>query len=277
MSRTFTLQGHRGARGLFPENTLEGFRRTIGLGVRWIETDVGVLKDGTVVLHHDLALNPDLASLGGRYLSGSLPLLKDMTLEDIEEFDVGRIRPGSDYAARYPEQQPIEGARIPTLAAALALDPEVHWTLELKLNPDRPDWTVSVAAMVERTLAVVDAAGAAERVVLQSFDWRAPRLVRRIRPELACAWLTSAETVAETRLWWDRPLAASVPAAVQQEGGGTWSPRAPDLTRELLDEGHDLGLAVVPWTVNDPAAMKRFAEWGVDGLITDYPDRCPAF
>ena len=66
MDRTFRLHGHRGARGLFPENTLEGFRRTIALGVRWIELDVGVLKDGTVVVHHDIALNPDIARLGER-------------------------------------------------------------------------------------------------------------------------------------------------------------------------------------------------------------------
>ncbi len=273
MHRPLTLVGHRGARGLFPENTLEGFRRTIAMGVRAIEIDVGVLKDGTVVVHHDLALNPDLASLNGRYLPGSLPLLKDLTLEDIEDFDVGRIRPGSDYAAKFPAQQAIEGLGIPTLADTLALDPGVRWTIELKLQPDRPDWTVDAETMVARVLAVVDAAAAADRVMLQSFDWRAPRILRRVRPSMARAWLTAAETLADAPTWLGLPAPGSIPEAIVAEGGGTWAPAFRDLTEPLLRHSQALGVAVVPWTVNEPADLARLAEWGVDGLITDFPDR----
>ena len=267
------IVGHRGARGLWPENTLEGFRRTIAMGIRSIELDVGVLKDGTVVVHHDFALNPDIARLGNRWLTGSLPLLRSFPLDELEDFDVGRLHPGSETAARFPQQEPIDGERIPTLAAVLALDPAVEWIIELKLQPDRPDWTAGPEEMVERVLAVVDAAGAGGRVVLESFDWRAPRHARRLRPDLPVAWLTRAETAAQPDLWWGRSGAASVPAAVAAEGGGTWAPFHAELTAALVAEARVLGLAVLPWTVNDRAEMERLAGWGVDGLITDYPDR----
>lgn len=275
MSSPFLLIGHRGARGLFPENTLEGFRRCMSLGLVHFEIDVGMTKDGVAVVHHDLALNTEIASLGGRYLSGSLPLLKALPFDELRDFDVGRIRPGSDTAARFPHQQPIDGQAVPSLAEVLALGAGLHWTIELKLQPDRPEWTVGVTDMVAAVLADVDAAGAADRVVLQSFDWRAPRLVRRLRPELACAWLTEVKTVAEPALWWDRAAAATVPDAVAEEGGGRWSPHFTELTPALLERAHALGLTVVPWTVNEAADMQRLAEWGVDGLITDYPDRFP--
>ena len=275
MTRQFQLQGHRGARGLFPENTIEGFRSAMALGVRCFEIDVGVLRDGVVVVHHDLALNPDIASLDGRWLSGSLPLLKTFDLEELNDFDVGRIRPGSDYAARYPHQVPCDGARIPTLASALALAPGLTWNIELKLMPDRPDWTVSPEEMVERVLAVVDAAGAAPRVTLQSFDWRAPRHVRRLRPDVARGWLTRAETIADPELWFGRAPPASLPDAIADEGGGTWTPHWEELTQELLHEAHALGIKVIPWTVNDPADMAQLMQWGVDGLITDRPDLAP--
>ena len=272
MKAEFELQGHRGARGLFPENTVEGFRAAAGLGVRWFEIDVGVTRDEVVVVHHDLALNPEIASLDGRWLAGSLPLLKDLTFDELQDFEVGRIRPGSDYAARYPDQVAIEGARVPSLAAVLAVGDELGWNIELKLMPDRPNWTVSPEEMVERVLAVVDAADAAGRVTLQSFDWRAPRYARRVRPEVKRGWLTRAETIGDAGSWWGREHASSVPLAIAEEGGGTWTPYWEELTPELLDEAQGVGLAVIPWTVNDGAAMARLVAWGVDGLITDRPD-----
>ena len=270
------IVGHRGARGLWPENTLEGFRRTIAMGIHSIELDVGVLKDGTVAVHHDFALNPDIARLGGRWLTGSLPLLRSFPLDELEDFDVGRLHPASETAARFPGQVPIDGERIPTLAATLALDPAVEWIIELKLQPDRPDWTAGPEEMVERVLAAIDAAGAGKRVVLESFDWRAPRHARRLRPDLRVAWLTRAETAAQPDLWWGRPNTASIPAAIAAEGGGIWAPFHADLTPALVEEARRLGIDVLPWTVNDPAEMERLARFGVAGIITDYPDRAQA-
>ena len=268
--------GHRGARGLFPENTIEGFTATAALGVTHLELDVAVTRDGVAVVSHDPALNPDLTrGPDAEWLSGPGPLLRDVTWRDLHRFDVGRIRPGSRTAAHFPDQAPRDGARIPRLQDVLALGPGLSFVVELKLYPAHPDWTVSAERMVGIVLAASDAAGASSRCTFQSFDWRAPRLIRDRRPELRLAWLTRPETMRDAAVWWERPAPADadqVPDMVAQEGGGIWSPEYADLTRAEVDRAHTLGLRVVPWTVNQVAAMRRLESWGVDGLITDRPD-----
>lgn len=272
--RMFDLQGHRGARGLFPENTVEGFRATRALGVPAVELDVGVTRDGAVVVHHDPRLNADIArDESGRWVEEPGPLLCELTLAELREFDVGRLRPGSPTARRFPRQQAQDGARIPLLADVLATVPELRVTIEMKLLPDQPGWTVSPEDMAERTFDVARQAGALDRVTFQSFDWRAPRWLRRSHPDLAYAWLTRPETVANAPLWWDRPVPDSVPEAVAAEGGGTWTPAWDSIAAAEVAAAHALGLRVVPWTVNEPADMARLRAWGVDGLISDYPDR----
>jgi glycerophosphoryl diester phosphodiesterase len=277
MTRQFDVQGHRGARALFPENTIEGFARAMSLGVRGFELDVGVSADGVAVLCHDLALNPNITRRpDGTWLAAPTPLVRALTFAQLAAFDVGRIRPGSAYAARFPDQMPIDGARIPTLAAVLAATGDAALTIELKTDPTRPDDSVGGPAMADAVMRVVDEAGAAGRVMLESFDWRGPRHLRRTRPEIACALLTAPDTVAAARSWWDGPHPAdyggSVAAAVAAEGVATWAPEHADLSRQDIATAHRLGLGVLPWTVNDPAAMRRLRDWGVDGLITDRPD-----
>ena len=272
----FDLQGHRGARGLAPENTLHGFLVAARMGVRTMEIDVGTTRDGAVVVHHDPALNPNTTrDPAGTWLDGTGPLLRDLTLAQLQHYDVGRLRPGTPYAEAYAGQVPQDGARIPTLDQVLALDATLRWNIELKLMPNHPDWTIPAEEMVERVLHIVDAAGAGPRVALQSFDWRAPRHLRRVRPGIAAGWLTERTTVADAPLWLGRDLRgmADVPDAVAKEGGGTWAPHHSDLTEDLLDQAHDLGLRVLPWAVNAVDDMRRLADWGVDGLITDWPDR----
>jgi glycerophosphoryl diester phosphodiesterase len=273
----FIVQGHRGARGLFPENTLEGFARAIALGVDSFELDIGLTADGVAVLSHDRALNPDITrDASGQWLASPAPLVRSLTFAELARFDVGRIRPGSAYAARFPDQTPIDGARIPTLAALLAATGEATLNIELKTDPTHPDDTVGGAAMAEAVMAVVDAAGAAHRVMVESFDWRGPRHLLRTRPGMACALLTSPETCRAARLWWDGPdpsdFAGSVARAVAAEGAGTWAPEFATLRPEQVAEARTLRLSVLPWTVNDPVDMLRLLGWGVDGLITDRPD-----
>jgi len=272
----FNLQGHRGARALFPENTLDGFQAAIAMGIRTIELDVGVTRDGAVVVHHDTALNPDTTrDRSGKWLQAPGPLLRELTLAQLAEYDVGRLRPGSHDARRFPKQAAQDGARIPTLDTILALDETTGWNIELKSIPTHPDHTVSPEEMAERVLHVAGAAGALDRITIQSFDWRAPRHVRRIRPGVARGWLTTAQTVADGPLWLGRHMTGmeDVPPAITAEGGGTWTPQHTDLTEALLERAHSLGLLVIPWTVNDPADMRRLIGWGADGLITDLPDR----
>lgn len=273
----FDLQGHRGARGLFPENTLEGFRAALAIGVHTFELDVGLTADGVAVVHHDPALNPDIArGPDGAWVTPPGPLLRDLSFAALARYDVGRLRPGSPTAARHPAQQPHDGARIPRLADVLRIDPAVRFNLEMKTDPLHPGRTPDACVLADAVMAEVDAAGILGRVTVESFDWRGPRHLRRTRPEVRLAWLTTAATVRDAAIWWDGPQPAdfggSVPRAVAAEGGPVWAPDHLDLTEAAVAEAHALGLSVLPWTVNEPAEMRRLILWGVDGLITDRPD-----
>lgn len=278
MTRSFVLAGHRGARWLAPENTLAGIATAVSLGANAVEVDVAVTADGIAVLSHDPALNPDITrGPDGAWLVGKGPLIRTLTLPALRQFGVGRIRPRTAYAALFREQRPEDGARIPTLAEALAAQPDLSVIAELKLFPAHPDRTVSPSEMADLVAHVADESGAATRLIVESFDWRGPRHLRSTRPDIALAWLTRAETVREAALWWGGPHPAdfggSIPRAVAAEGGGIWAPEHIDLTASLIGEAHHLGLRVIPWTVNRPHDMRRLLAWGVDGIITDHPGR----
>lgn len=269
------LIGHRGARGLFPENTLQGFARAVALGVDGIELDVGLARDGVPVVCHDPALDPHLVrGPAGSWLSKPIPL-RDLTWADLQRYDVGRARPGGRIALRFPQQERWDGIRIPSLEDALRAIP-LPVIVELKILADRPEATVPPEEMAEAVLAAIDAADAAARVTIESFDWRGPRHIQRLRPEIKLAWLTRAHTVRDARLWWDGPhpddYGGSVARAVAAEGGATWAPEHGDLTAEAVAEANELGLLVLPWTINKPRRMLELAGWGVDGFITDRPD-----
>ena len=130
--------------------------------------------------------------------------------------------------------------------------------------------------MADAVVVIADALGAAERISVQSFDWRGLRHLRCVRPDIRVSWLTRAAILEDARIWWDGPhpsdFADSVPRAVAAEGGPCWGPDYADLTEETIAEAHALGLRVVAWTVNQPGDMRRLIRWGVDGLITDRPD-----
>ncbi len=275
------LVGHRGARGLRPENTLEGFATALALGVDGIELDVTLTADGVPVLSHEPVLHPDLTrGADGDWLAGPGPPIRELRTAELAVFDVGRPRPGSGIAARFPDQIPCDGARIPRLEQAFALA-KTCFIVELKTFPDRPGLAAPPEEMAEAVIAAADSVGAAAQIVVESFDWRGPRHLRRTRPELRLAWLTSRRTVAAAPLWWGGPRPAdyggSVPRAVATEGGPAtakpiWAPEHIGLTRDLIDEAHGLDLSVLAWTVNHQTDMVRFVRWGVDGLITDRPD-----
>lgn len=263
------IQGHRGARALFPENTLEGFRAAAALGVRAFELDVGMTADGVVVVHHDLALNPDIARDRSGTWTGGVAI-HALTFAELQEYDVGRVRPESPAAERFPEQAPSDGARIPALSAVLEAFPALRFTIEIKTDPRHPDRTAPPEALADATLAVIDAAHAAGRVIVEAFDWRVTRYVRCARPDIRLAWLTRPGTISD--LWWDVAPLYSVPASVAAEGGPIWAPDHATLTQADIREAHALGLTVLPWTVNRPEDMCRLIAWGADGLISDRPD-----
>ncbi|HSC00393.1 MAG TPA: glycerophosphodiester phosphodiesterase family protein, partial [Burkholderiaceae bacterium] len=112
----FDLQGHRGARGLAPENTLRAFEVALQHGVTTLELDVGITRDEVLVIHHDLALNPAIArDAQGRWLEQPSAPIHTMTWAELQRYDVGRLKPGHRYGANHPDQQPFDGARVPRL------------------------------------------------------------------------------------------------------------------------------------------------------------------
>jgi glycerophosphoryl diester phosphodiesterase len=282
----FDLQGHRGARGLAPENTLPAFDRALEIGVSTLELDVGVTADGEVVIAHDPSLNPAITRDGsGRWLPGPRgPLIRSLTLAQLQAHDVGRIDPDTPYAKTFSAQQARDNTQVPTLAAlfervkARGAD-HVRFNIETKIDPTRPDDTVSAEAMTGALLQVIERAGMAERVSIQSFDWRTLQLVRRLAPRIPMVHLT-IQTANNDNLRggeWTAGLRlddhGSVPKLVKAAGGTVWSPNGGALTEALVREAHPLDLKVIPWTINTPADMERLIGWGVDGIITDYPDR----
>jgi glycerophosphoryl diester phosphodiesterase len=286
----FDLQGHRGARGLWPENTLAGFAHAHALGVSTFELDCAVTGDGVVVISHDPQPNPDhTRDAQGRFLEAPGPAICTLDYAQLRPYDVGRLRPGTPYAAQFPEQQAVDGEHIPRLSELFALiaasgDATVRFNIEAKVFPLQPELSVSPEAFVSQLLATVHRAGVAARVVIQCFDWRVLMLVQKLAPGIATGALTDQQgdddTVYLGRSGSSPWLAGldvedfgrSVPRLAQASGAAVWSPNYLDLTAPAVREAHQLGLMVKPWTVNDPADMHRIVAWGVDGLISDRPD-----
>ena len=288
-SLAFDLQGHRGTRGNAPENTLAAFERALEIGVDTLELDVGVTADGVVVISHDPYLNPTITrDAGGHWLPGTQgPLIRSLTLAELQSYDVGRINPESAYAKTFSTQQPKDGARVPTLASLFdrvkALGAStVRFNIETKITPGEPDRTVSPEAMTRALLKVINEAGMTSRVSIQSFDWRSLQLVQRLAPSIPTVYLTvktaNADNVRDGASTAGFKLAdhGTVPNLVKAAGGAVWSPNAGALTEAETRQAQALGLKVIPWTVNNPAEMERLLAWGVNGIITDYPDRLRA-
>jgi len=285
----FDLQGHRGARGLAPENTLPAFARALEIGVSTLELDIGVTADGVVVVSHDPALNPAITrDAAGQWIAGPRgPLIRALTHAQLRAYDVGRIKPDTPYARTFAQQHPLDRARIPTLDEVIDMVRDrrashVRFNIETKLNPSAPEDTVGVDAMVNALLGVIRENAVRERVSIQSFDWRSLKRVQELDPGIPVVHLTiqTANTDNTRDGTWTGGLRladhGSTPRLVKAAGGRTWSPNAGALTQALVQEAQSLGLAVVPWTVNEPADMDRLVGWGVDGIITDYPDRLRA-
>lgn len=281
----FDLQAHRGGRGLAPENTLAAFEQAASLGVDTLELDIGLTADGVVVISHDTSLNPDhTRDAQGQWLAAKGPKLRSLTLEQLQRYDVGRLRPESDYGKQFAQQKPVDGQRIPTLAALfdqVRAQPgsKIRFNIETKVDPTLPDETASPDAMADALLAEIERAGMAKRVTIQSFDWRTLARVAQRAPHIPRAYLSSGRTLADARwtLGLELTSQGSAPQLVKAAAGSsttpiTWSPAFRDLTQAQIQEAKKLGLLVLPWTVNARADMARLIEWGVDGIITDYPD-----
>jgi glycerophosphoryl diester phosphodiesterase len=289
LDRTFDIEAHRGGRALLPENTLPAFANALSIGVDTLELDVGVTADGEIVVSHERGLNPDLArdASGGAYIAPpGTPFVK-LRLDEVATYDVGQIRPDSNYAKQFPDQRAVPGTRIPALKQLFALvrksgNTKVRFNIETKIDPNHPDETLDPQAFVTRLLGLIEIEGFSDRVMIQSFDWRTLQLVQQQAPKMPTVYLTiqrgSAPTVALDKATnWTAGFSpadhgGSLPRTIKVAGGAVWSPYFGDVTAALVAEAHGLGLRVVVWTVNKRDDMVRMMELGVDGIISDRPD-----
>ena len=268
----FDLQGHRGARGLAPENTLPAFRKALDLGVPTLELDVVVSQDGKVVVSHEPWMNAAICTTpdGERIAEGDEPShnLYQMPYDSIAAYDCGSLQ-----NPRFPEQQ-TEPAKKPLLREVIAMaeeyvdlrgrDRPVFYNIETK---SRPSWEGTFhpdpETFAQAVMRVVEETGVVRRATIQSFDPRTLQVVHAM------------ERPVRTALLIVRSANPGLPDAVAQLGftPHIYSPDHRLVDADLIDAAQERGMQVIPWTVNAPDTMQRLIEGGVDGLITDYPDR----
>jgi glycerophosphoryl diester phosphodiesterase len=293
MTARFDLQGHRGARGLKPENTLPAFETALDLGVSSIETDIHLTRDGVPVLYHDPIISERICVLAPNSASpnpAGRPPVRSLTLSQLRGYradrnpDPGRF-PQQDatvtpVAARFAEHFEIDPYAPPTLADLFAFvsayvgdlgkaagktteqrERAAHVVLDLELK-QMPFRLEAAGSCLERVIDAVRSVGRWQTCRVRSFDHRCVRAVGELEPRIR----ERAVLVDGTA-----PVA---PQRVAQDANATMY--CPDY--EFLDEAqvrqcHQAGVAVVPWTVNDPVAWRQLIDWGVDGITTDSPDR----
>lgn len=271
-SYDYDLQGHRGARGLLPENTIPGFLRAVEEGVDTVEMDVVVSSDGQVIVSHEPWFSHTIASKP----DGS-PVTEDeeqelnifeMTIGETQQYDVGKR--GN---ANFPDQQAMEVTK-PLLAEAIVavetyveennLMP-VRYNIETKIQPE---WYGVYSPLPEDFVRLLydqlEAMDVLDRVIIQSFDPSTLIAMRELDPDVKLAMLVYEEAQSVERM-----------TEVLGFTPDIWSPNYQLVTPQLVDKTDRMGMELIPWTVNDRDEMIRLLEMGVDGIITDYPNRAP--
>lgn len=270
--QTFDLQGHRGARGLLPENTIPGFLKAVDYGVDTIEFDVVVTQDRKLLIshepwfHHHISTKPDGSPVTE---DEQLELnIFEMTYEETQEFDVGRRG-----HIQFPNQEPLEVTKplmtdairaIESYTEESGLSP-VSYNIETKSNPDQYGefypYPNEFAELLHNEIATLNEEfDLIQRINIQSFDPATLKAFRELNPDITQAMLVSSDEPIQTYL---------------DELGYTpeiWSPNYQLLTPEIINQVHELGMTVIPWTINTIDEMRRQLEMGADGIITDYPD-----
>ncbi|MFI9840450.1 glycerophosphodiester phosphodiesterase family protein [Nonomuraea sp. NPDC051941] len=273
------IHGHRGARGLWPENTLPGMSRTMELGVHALELDVALTADRRLVLTHDLTVSA-VTSADRRPLRADDPLypyvgkpINALTLAQLRMLDVGVRLP------RHPDdpfaltQVAMPETRMPTLGAVLGLvnayEAEgVRLHVELKSDPTRPHLTADPELFTELVVEELDRHGRLDNVAVLSFDWRIITHAARLAPGARRFALIELDT-----LHWHDDLGDDIPAAARDAGATTLSPEHAMVDEALMAQARAAGLDVAVWTVNEAGLAARMLDLGVAGIVTDYPDR----
>jgi glycerophosphoryl diester phosphodiesterase len=229
--RRILVHGHRGARARRPENTLPGFRYAMEQGVDFLELDVAVTKDNVAVVSHDPLIDVTICS-GPKT---GVPI-HTLTLEELQEYD-----------------------RVPTLDEVFELGRgnAVQFNVETKIFADRPELSPDPEAFTQLILDLVRKHRLENRVILQSFDPRTLRVMKKLNPEIPRAALFETD-----RDW---------PEVAREFEATILSPEQHLVTRDRVKQAHAAGLQVVPWTANNPEDWARLVDAGVDGIISDDP------
>jgi glycerophosphoryl diester phosphodiesterase len=262
-------QGHRGSRGLMPENTIPAMLKAIDLGVITLEMDVVISQDKKVVVSHDVFFHQNITTTpAGKTLTkaeADKHLLYTMPYDSIKKFDVG-LKPHPDF----PRQQKmavykplLSDLLDATEAAAQQKGRTIAYNIEIKSKPENDGKKhPPIEEFVDLVMAVINAKGTASRTTIQSFDPRALQVMHRKYPSVTTALLMEGTD--------KRTLAAQL-----QELGYTppvYSPHYSLVTPALMEECRQKNIKVIPWTVNTLEEMQRLIKLGVDGIISDYPD-----
>lgn len=269
---SFDWQGHRGARGLYPENSIPAFKHALTYPqIKTLELDVVITKDQKVIVSHEPWMSATICRFPNQE---DIPEEKEkelkimeLSLAEVQAFDCGS-KPHSNF----PEQQNSTVVK-PSLAAMIAAAemealrlkrPLPYYNIEIK---SRPDWdtifTPEPALFVELVLSVVQEAGIRERTTIQSFDVRSLQAIHELDKQYSLAFLVYEDKSVDQHL---------------EELGfhpAIYSPYYELVNKDMIDQLHASGIKVIPWTVNETSEMKRLQSLGVDGIITDYPDRIP--
>jgi glycerophosphoryl diester phosphodiesterase len=285
------LIGHRGAAGLAPENTLAAFSRACEIGVDAFELDVLLTADWKIVVHHDFSLKPEITRTAeGEWLQEyTRPAIKNLKLVELKTYDVGRLKPYTRYARRYPDQTPVDGARIPTLEEVISLyknncDPQTQIWVEIKTSPEKPDLTPAPEVVADAVVQTLRKAKIAENAFILSFDWRVLVHVQEIAPDIPTVYLSLVgRTLDNIKPGQPGPspwtagidvddFKGLIPRAVKAAGGRYWAPYYKHVNSKHVQEAQQLGIQVFVWTPDSRSDMRRLIKMGVGGIITNRPD-----
>ncbi len=265
----FNKEGHRGTRGLMPENTIASMYKALDYGVNTVEVDVLISKDKKVVISHDIYFHPDITTTpDGKYLDSKEAqkhLLYQMNYDSIKKYDVG-LKPHKDFPQqqKIPAYKPLMSELIDSTDwYAKKIGNPVMYNIELKTNAAY-DGTKQppVEETVDLVMQVVKEKKIETRSYLQSFDFRPLQILHQKYPNIVTAVLISDKD----KRTFEQQL---------NELGYTpqmYSPHYSLVTTELVAECHKRNIKLIPWTVNTVEEMKKMKQLGVDGIITDYPN-----
>ena len=284
------IYGHRGARGDLPENTLESFKYLFKNNINAYETDILISKDLIPVITHDFRLDPSFTKDNeGNWITDENMIIFDLSDEELLKFDVGSLNKLSRYGRRFVNQKTLENQKIPKLSELLELSSKnksenLLINLEIKSTPDEENLTPTPEEMVKLVMKEVNKSNLQNKIIISSFDWRTLTEIKNLYPEISRAYLSFQQqagikiknTIYNRSPWMSYlPFFEKyeLPKIIKSQGGKAWHPYHKDITKKLVDISHQEDLPVNVWTVNEEYDMLKMIEYGVDGIMTDYPLR----